>query len=78
MGQEEEQAVRLKAFAGYQINAALLKFAKPTAVVMHCLPAHRNEEITDDVVEGPQSLIFHQAENRLHSQRALLEILLGK
>jgi len=77
MGQEEEQEARRKTFAGYQINADLMQRAKPTAVVMHCLPAHRNEEITDEVVEGPQSVVFQQAENRLHSQRALLEILLS-
>jgi ornithine carbamoyltransferase len=77
MGQEAEQAERLKAFAGYQINADLMRHARPTAVVMHCLPAHRGEEITEEVMEGPQSVVFQQAENRLHSQRALLEILLG-
>ena len=77
MGQEAEQAERLKAFAGYQINADLLQRARSTAVVMHCLPAHRGEEITEEVVEGPQSIVFPQAENRLHSQRALLEVLLG-
>ncbi|MEP0842577.1 MAG: ornithine carbamoyltransferase [Phycisphaerae bacterium] len=78
MGQETESASRAKAFAGYQINAELLAKARHTAVVMHCLPAHRNLEITDEVVDGPQSVIFQQAENRLHSTRALLEALLGQ
>jgi ornithine carbamoyltransferase len=76
MGQEDEGAERAKAFAAYQLNAELLKLAKPTAVAMHCLPAHRGCEITDDVIDGPQSIIFLQAENRLHSQWALLEVLL--
>jgi ornithine carbamoyltransferase len=78
MGQESERAEREKAFAGYQVNAELLKRAKPNAMVMHCLPAIRNQEITDDLIDGPQSLIFQQAENRLHSQRALLEVLLAR
>lgn len=78
MGQETEQADREKAFAGFQINAELMKRARSHAVIMHCLPAHRQQEITHDVLDGPQSLVFRQAENRLHSQRALLEVLLGK
>ena len=78
MGQDAERAEREKAFADYQINSELVKKAKPGAVVMHCLPAYRNLEITDEVVDGPQSLIFQQAENRLHSQRALLEVLLTR
>ncbi|NLX13979.1 MAG: ornithine carbamoyltransferase [Phycisphaerales bacterium] len=78
MGQETEQADREKAFAGFQVNAELMKRAKPHAVIMHCLPAHRQQEITHDVLDGPQSLVFQQAENRLHSQRALLEVLLGQ
>mgnify|MGYP001132420657 CR=1 FL=1 len=78
MGQEAEREVREKAFAGYQINAALLTKAKPTAVVMHCLPAYRGLEITDEVLDGPQSVVYEQAENRLHSQRALLELLLDR
>ena len=77
MGQEEETLQREKAFAGYQINAALLREAKPEAVVLHCLPAHRGKEITDEVADGPQSLIFPQAENRLHAQKAVLVHLLG-
>jgi ornithine carbamoyltransferase len=77
MGQEEETLLREKAFAGYQINAALLRKANPGAVVLHCLPAHRGKEITDEVADGPQSLIFPQAENRLHAQKAILLHLLA-
>ncbi|HSW44623.1 MAG TPA: ornithine carbamoyltransferase [Phycisphaerae bacterium] len=76
MGQENESRQREKTFADYQLNAGLLRRAKPTALVMHCLPAHRNMEITDEVIDGPQSVIFDQAENRLHCQRALLELLM--
>jgi ornithine carbamoyltransferase len=76
MGQEEESALRDRAFSRYQLNAALLRKAKPTAVVMHCLPAHRGKEITDDVADGPQSIIFRQAENRLHAQKAVIAHLL--
>lgn len=77
MGQEAEQAVRTKAFAGFQLNEALLKLAKPDAIVMHCLPAHRGEEITDAVIEGPQSVVFDEAENRLHVQKAIMALLMG-
>ncbi|MBN2084969.1 MAG: ornithine carbamoyltransferase [Anaerolineales bacterium] len=77
MGQEEEAGKREKAFAGYQVNAALMKKAKPDAVVLHCLPAHRGKEITDDVMDGPQSLVFPEAENRLHAQKAILADLLA-
>lgn len=77
MGKESEQAIRQKAFAGFQLNEALLKLAKPDAIVMHCLPAHRGEEITDAVVEGPQSVVFDEAENRLHVQKAIMAILMG-
>ncbi|MBN1488608.1 MAG: ornithine carbamoyltransferase [Phycisphaerae bacterium] len=76
MGQEDEKAKRLADFEGYQVNAELLRAAKPEAVVLHCLPAYRNVEITDEVIDGPQSLVFPEAENRLHFQRALLEVLL--
>lgn len=76
MGQEQEREKRVKDFKGYQINKDILKLAKKDAVVMHCLPAHRGEEITDDVMEGSQSVVFEQAENRLHVQKAVLEILL--
>jgi ornithine carbamoyltransferase len=77
MGQEAETEERRDAFARYQVNAALLAVAEPDAVVMHCLPAHRGEEITSDVMDGPQSLIFDQSENRLHVQKALLTELLA-
>jgi len=77
MGQEGEAEKRKKAFQGYQINADLLKLAKKDAIVMHCLPAHRGEEITDEVMEGPNSVVFDQAENRLHVQKVILEKLLA-
>jgi ornithine carbamoyltransferase len=76
MGQESEQEEREKIFKNYQINKRLLKEAKKDAIVMHCLPAHRGEEISSDVIEGPQSVVIDQAENRLHVQKAILEILL--
>ena len=72
MGQEAEREKRLPMFRGFQINRALLREAKPGAHVMHCLPAHRGEEITEDVFEGPQSIVFPQAENRMHLQKAIL------
>jgi ornithine carbamoyltransferase len=77
MGQEEETQKRLKVFPPYQLNSRLVAQAKPEAVVMHCLPAHRGEEITDEVADGPQSLLFPQAENRLHAQKGILALLLG-
>ena len=76
MGQEEEHDARKKIFAPYQINAELLAAARPEAIVMHCLPAYRGEEITDDVIEGPQSVVFDQAENRLHVQKAIMALLM--
>jgi ornithine carbamoyltransferase len=76
MGEEAEQAAREKAFAGFQVNAILLAHAKPGALVMHDLPAHRGLEITDEVIDGPQSVVWDQAENRLHAQKAILEELL--
>ncbi|KPK21185.1 MAG: ornithine carbamoyltransferase [Dehalococcoidia bacterium SM23_28_1] len=78
MGQEEEQAERRRAFDGYQLNAELLALASPQAIVMHDLPSHRGEEITDEVIEGSQSVVFDQAENRLHAQRAVLALILGE
>ena len=78
MGQEEEALARRKAFAGYQINAELLKVAAPNPLVLHCLPAHRGEEITASLFEHYQELIFTQAENRLHVQKALLATLLNR
>jgi ornithine carbamoyltransferase len=77
MGQEQEYERRRRAFQGYQVNAELLGHAKPDAIVMHDLPAHRGEEITDDVIDGPQSVVFDQAENRLHAQKAVLWWLLN-
>ncbi|NOY62803.1 MAG: ornithine carbamoyltransferase [Gammaproteobacteria bacterium] len=76
MGQEEEAASRTDAFTPYQVNAALMALAKKNALFMHCLPAHRGEEVTADVLDGPQSVVWQEAENRLHSQKALLELLL--
>ncbi len=72
MGQESEAEKRKRDFQGYQLNAALIRNAKPTVAVMHCLPAHRGQEITDEVIDGPNSVVFDQAENRLHVQKALL------
>jgi ornithine carbamoyltransferase len=77
MGQEQEYERRRRAFQGFQLNAALLARAKPDAIVLHDLPAHRGEEITDEVIDGPQSAVFDQAENRLHTEKALLCWLLG-
>lgn len=77
MGQEEKQAERRRAFGGYQVNVELLALASPEAIVMHDLPAHRGEEIADEVIEGPQSVVFDQAENRLHAQKAILALILG-
>lgn len=76
MGQENDAAEKKKKFTAYQVNSKLLACSKKDAVVLHCLPAHKGEEITEEVMEGPQSLIFDQAENRLHAQKALLEMLL--
>jgi ornithine carbamoyltransferase len=78
MGQEEEAERRKKVFPPYQVNTDLLKLAKPGAIVMHCLPAHRGYEITDEVADGPQSVLFPQAHNRLHAQKAILVEMLGK
>ena len=77
MGEEKEAAKKKKAFNGYQVNKRLFMLAKPDAVVMHCLPAHRGEEITDEVIDSPRSVVFDQAENRLHTQKALLEMLIS-
>jgi ornithine carbamoyltransferase len=77
MGQEAESAERMQIFPPYQVNRALLARARPDAIVMHCLPAHRGLEITDEVMDGPQSVVFDQAENRLHAQKAVLALILG-
>jgi ornithine carbamoyltransferase len=77
MGQEAERERRTEAFRRYQLNGTLLAFAKPGVHVMHCLPAHRGEEITDAVVDGPHSIVFDQAENRLHAQKAVIKELIG-
>ena len=76
MGQEEEQAQRIEAFKPYQVNKSLMKKAKPDALFMHCLPAHREEEVTAEIIDGSQSVVWDEAENRLHAQKALLEFLL--
>ncbi len=78
MGQEKESRARKTAFAPYQVNTRLMKLAKPNAVVLHCLPAHRGEEISAEVLDGSQSVVFDQAENRLHIQKAILLTWLGK
>jgi len=77
MGQEEEQAKREKVFPPYQVNQKLVEEARPHAIVLHCLPAHRNHEITDEVADGPHSRLFPQAHNRMHAQKAILAKLMG-
>ncbi len=78
MGQESEAGARRLVFAPYQVNAELMSHAAPDALFMHCLPAHRGDEVTDDVIDSPASVVFDQAENRLHTQKALLAILAGE
>jgi len=78
MGQEAEREKRKKAFAPFQVNNRLLKHAKKEAIVLHCLPAHRGEEIADEVMDGPRAAMYDQAENRMHTERALLALLLGR
>ncbi len=78
MGQEQEQQEREKAFAGFQINDDLVAAADPDCIVLHCLPAHRDEEITDSVIEGPHSVVFDEAENRMHVQKAIMATLMGE
>ncbi len=77
MGQEDEKEDKQKAFQGYQVNRELMKSAKKSAIFMHCLPAHRGEEVTDDVIDSKQSVVWDQSENRLHSQKAILFTLLA-
>lgn len=77
MGQESEHAQRLALFEPYRIDAAMMRRAAPSAIFMHCLPAHRGEEVTDEVIDSPQSVVFDEAENRLHAQKAWLSLVLG-
>jgi ornithine carbamoyltransferase len=77
MGQEEQAAERSRIFPPFQINSNLVALARPKAIVMHCLPAHRGAEITDEVIDGPHSVVFDQAENRMHAQKAVLAILMA-
>jgi ornithine carbamoyltransferase len=77
MGDEAQQAVRNQAFQGYALTSALMHGASPEAMVMHCLPAHRGREIDDEVIEGPWSMVWDEAENRLHTEKAVLVRLLG-
>jgi ornithine carbamoyltransferase len=76
MGFEAENAARRKAFERWQVDAEMMKAARPDALFMHCLPAHRGEEVAAEVIDGPQSLVWEEAENRLHTQKALMEYLL--
>lgn len=78
MGQEAEHSQRQRIFQPYQVNSRLMAEAAPDAIVMHCLPAHRGEEISEDVLEGPQSVVWEQTENKLHMHKAILDILLGR
>jgi ornithine carbamoyltransferase len=77
MGKENEAATRLSRFRPYQVNAALMSHARPDAVFMHCLPAHRGDEVAAEVIDGPRSLVIAQGHNRLHSARGLLAFLAG-
>ncbi len=77
MGQEEERDKRLKDFEGYQVDSGVMERAKDDAIFMHCLPAHRGEEVSAEVIDGPQSVVFQQAENRMHTQKSILTSLLG-
>ena len=77
MGQEEEQKIREKAFHGYQVDSSLMSRAKKDAIFLHCLPAHRGEEVSTDVIDGPRSRVWDEAENRLHIQKAIMAVLMG-
>jgi ornithine carbamoyltransferase len=77
MGQEDEAKERLEAFRGFQVNSALMELAHPGAIFLHCLPAHRGEEVSAQVIDGPQSVVWDEAENRLHAQKALILALMG-
>ena len=78
MGQEEEQAKRERAFAGFQVDAAMMALANANAIFLHCLPAHRGEEVSAEVIDGPQSAVWDEAENRLHIQKAIMAVLMGR
>jgi len=78
MGDEGEEAERLRVFGRYQVNSELLRLAAPEAIALHCLPAHRGQEITDEVMDGPQSAVFDEAENRLHTSKAVMAWLMGQ
>jgi ornithine carbamoyltransferase len=78
MGQEAEQEARKKIFAPFQVNATLLANAAKDVIVLHCLPAHREEEISEAVLEGPHSVVWDQSENKLHMHKAILDILISK
>jgi len=78
MGQEEETVIRLKAFQGFQVNEELCSNANNDFIFLHCLPAHRGEEVTSEIIDGPHSVVFDEAENRLHAQKAILKLLLSK
>jgi len=78
MGEEKEKKKRINVFKGFQVNEKLVKLAKKNVLIMHCLPAHRGEEITGEVLDGPNSIVWEQAENKLHLQKALLVLLLGE
>jgi ornithine carbamoyltransferase len=77
MGQEQEQRDRERAFAGYTVNAKLMSAAAPNAIFLHCLPAHRGEEVAAEVIDGAQSCVWDEAENRLHIQKAIMAVLMG-
>ena len=77
MGKESESASRKRAFAAFRVNSTLMKKAPKDAIVMHCLPAHRGEEISNSVLEGPSSVVWDQSENKMHMHKAILETLIG-
>jgi ornithine carbamoyltransferase len=77
MGQEAEHDARLRTFLPYQVNAALMEVAAADAMFLHCLPAHRGEEVTDEVIDSAQSFVYDEAENRMHAQKALLSMVMG-
>jgi ornithine carbamoyltransferase len=78
MGQEEEQSRREHAFAGFQVDARMMSRASSQAIFLHCLPAHRGEEVSADVIDGPQSVVWDEAENRLHIQKAIMAVIMGR